>query len=334
MSGIIEKTKEALGIGHHHHHSGSSSSLSSSSSTSTGTTNTGAVSYNAEGGMLNQQGSGFGASAANIGAPGATVDPTMGTGTYGSSSSYSSSSSSTLGSTGTGHHHGTSHHHHGSSSALSSGSLSSGTYGSSSSMSTGAYGSSSSYASGSTTGAYGTGHDNAMTRSEEQILIGKERVETGQAALRKTIETEHVETNIPLVKEKVVLQREPITEANRSAAYSGPELKESVHVVKTAEERPVVEKEVVAKERVRLDKVAEVTNLPVGGDIRKERIDVISGGAPMANVATGTTSGAISGSNLRSGTTGSNVDSDLYNKDRVGSGTTHRSDVTKNETNY
>jgi len=39
------------------------------------------VNYNAEGGMLNQSGSGFGASFANLGGRGATVDPTMGTST-------------------------------------------------------------------------------------------------------------------------------------------------------------------------------------------------------------------------------------------------------------
>lgn len=129
--------------------------------------------------------------------------------------------------------------------------------------------------------------DNAMTRSEEQLLVGKERVDTGAAALKKTITSEHVETQVPLVQEKVVLQREPITDANRQAAYSGAELKESEHVVTTHAERPVVAKETVAKERVSLGKVQEVVNQPVGGEIRKENITLEQQGAPMAST-TGT----------------------------------------------
>jgi len=127
---------------------------------------------------------------------------------------------------------------------------------------------------------YGS-RDNAMTRSEEQMLVGKERVDTGGATLKKTLTTEHVETSVPLVKEKVMLQREPITEANRSAAMSGPDLKEAEHVVTTSAERPVVQTETVPKERVHLGKVAEVSNQTVGGDIRKEQVSVQQGGAPV-----------------------------------------------------
>jgi len=169
----------------------------------------------------------------------------------------------------------------------------------------------SSYSTTHTTGT--TGHstgvhaDSAMTRSEEQLLVGKERVETGAAALKKTITTEHVSTTVPLVQEKVVLQREPITDANRGAAYSGAELKEAEHVVTTHAERPVVAKETVAKERVSLGKVAEVVNQTVGGEIRKEHI-TLEQGAPMAST-TSTTS--------TMGTT-----DPLYNKDNIHSSTT------------
>jgi len=295
------------------------------------------ISYNAEGNMLNQSGSGFGASAANFGAPGSTVDPTMG-----SSSSYNSSSSSSYSSSGLGHEHNHKHkhhHHHGSSSSsygsdYASSSLSSSsnsaygsTYGSSASLSSGSssvYGStydSAGSLSSSSSSAYGSNYsqDNAMTRSEEQLLVGKERVETGEAALRKTITSEYVSTNVPLIREKVVLQREPITESNRAAAYSGPELTEAEHVVTVSEERPIVEKEVVAKERVRLGKVAEVNNQIVGGEIRKEHIEFDQGTAPMA---TGST-------NLN--TTEADLNSGLYNKDRTGA---YSSDLARKEANY
>ena len=51
----------------------------------------------------------------------------------------------------------------------------------------------------------------------------------------------------------VRVEREPITDANRDAATSGPELARAEHEVVPREEEPVVHKRVV-KERVRLGK--------------------------------------------------------------------------------
>jgi stress response protein YsnF len=50
------------------------------------------------------------------------------------------------------------------------------------------------------------------------------------------------------------LDREPITNANIDAATSGPDISEEEHEVILREEEPVVEKRVVPRERVRLDK--------------------------------------------------------------------------------
>jgi len=82
----------------------------------------------------------------------------------------------------------------------------------------------------------------------------------------------------------------------------------------------LLKKEVVAKERVRLGKVAEVTNQTVGGEIRKEHIEFVQGGAPIAGGIDATT-----------GTTA--TDSALYNKDTTGYGNTRSSDLRK-EANY
>jgi len=117
------------------------------------------------------------------------------------------------------------------------------------------------------------GADDAMTRSEEQLHVGKESVEAGKARLHKYVTTEHVSKDVPLQKETVTLEREPITDANRDRAMAGPDIKEAEYEVNLREERPVVEKEVVAKERVRLNKNVEQTHQSVGGDIRKEHIE-------------------------------------------------------------
>jgi uncharacterized protein (TIGR02271 family) len=115
--------------------------------------------------------------------------------------------------------------------------------------------------------------DDAMTRSEENLRVGTERVETGRARLRKYVETEDVNVPVTVTKEKVRLETEPITDANRERAYDGPEIAEGEHEVTVAEERPIVSKETVPVERVRLAKDTVAEEQTVSESVRKERID-------------------------------------------------------------
>ncbi|WP_147692968.1 YsnF/AvaK domain-containing protein, partial [Vogesella mureinivorans] len=77
--------------------------------------------------------------------------------------------------------------------------------------------------------------------------------EIGRARLRKHIVTEHQSVQVPVSREEVRVEREPITDANRGDAYDGPALSEEEHEVVLHAERPVVDTEVEAVERVRLD---------------------------------------------------------------------------------
>ena len=115
--------------------------------------------------------------------------------------------------------------------------------------------------------------DDAMTRSEERLRVGTEKVETGRARLRKYIVTEDVQKTVPVSREEVRIEREPITDANRDAALSGPELSEEEHEVTLTEERPVVSKETVPVERVRLGKDQVTGEEQVSEQVRKEQIE-------------------------------------------------------------
>jgi uncharacterized protein (TIGR02271 family) len=116
--------------------------------------------------------------------------------------------------------------------------------------------------------------DDAMTRSEEELRVGTTQRERGRVRLRKYVATEHVQQTVPLRREKARLEREPITDANIDAATSGPDLSEEEHEVILREEEPVVEKRVVPRERVRLDKETVTGEERVAEEVRKERIDV------------------------------------------------------------
>jgi uncharacterized protein (TIGR02271 family) len=119
--------------------------------------------------------------------------------------------------------------------------------------------------------------DDAMTRSEEELRVGTERQESGRARLRKYVVTEQQQVTVPVSREEVRVEREPITDANRDEATSGPEITESEHEVVTHEERPVVSKETVPKGRVRLETETVTDQETVTGEVRKEKIDVEGG---------------------------------------------------------
>jgi uncharacterized protein (TIGR02271 family) len=115
--------------------------------------------------------------------------------------------------------------------------------------------------------------DDAMTRSEEELRVGTERRETGRARLRKFVVTEQVETTVPVQREEVRVEREPITDANREAATSGGDITEEEHEVTLHAEEPVVQKDVVPKERVRMDTDVVTDERQISEEVRKERIE-------------------------------------------------------------
>jgi uncharacterized protein (TIGR02271 family) len=115
--------------------------------------------------------------------------------------------------------------------------------------------------------------DDAMTRSEEELDVGTQRRETGRARLRKYVVTEQEQRTVPVQREEVRVEREPITDANVDEATSGPELSEDEHEVTLHAEEPVVEKRTVPKERVRLERDTVSDEETVSEDVRKERIE-------------------------------------------------------------
>lgn len=134
---------------------------------------------------------------------------------------------------------------------------------------------------GTTTGTTGTamqsasGGGDAMTRSQEQLRVGTERVETGRARLRKFVVTERQTEQVQVAHDEVRVVREPITDANSSAAHAGPEITEAEHEVVLTAERPVVEKEVVPVERIRMETATVTDTETVSADVRSEQVEAL-----------------------------------------------------------
>jgi uncharacterized protein (TIGR02271 family) len=116
--------------------------------------------------------------------------------------------------------------------------------------------------------------DDAMTRSEEELRVGTRERESGRVRLRKYVVTEEVQQTVPVRREEVRVEREPITDANLDRAMDGPGISEEEHEVVLHAEEPVVDKRAVPKERVRLDKDVVTEEQTVSDEVRSERIDV------------------------------------------------------------
>ena len=119
-----------------------------------------------------------------------------------------------------------------------------------------------------------------MTLSEERIhMSGTTSQPVGRARLRKVVETEYVTQTVPVRRERIVVEHDPVagddTDGTAGEASDvGPEI--VLH-----EERPVLEKTVEPVERVRLAKEEYTDQQTVGEEVRRERIetegDVVEG---------------------------------------------------------
>jgi len=110
--------------------------------------------------------------------------------------------------------------------------------------------------------------DQAVTRSEEEVQVGKRSVDAGQARLRKWVETEPVALDVELRREVARVSREPIDEPVGDHDFSEEEVEVPLHA-----EQPVVQKRAVAKERVRLEKDVQTEQQTVQDEVKKERVE-------------------------------------------------------------
>ncbi len=113
-----------------------------------------------------------------------------------------------------------------------------------------------------------------MTRSEEELRVGTRSREAGRVRLRKWVETEQVSETVPVRREEIRIEREPITDGNVGRAMDGPAISEEEHEVTLFEDEVVATREAVPKERIRLEKDVRVDEETVTQDLRKERIAV------------------------------------------------------------
>ena len=114
-------------------------------------------------------------------------------------------------------------------------------------------------------------HDPLRGAPERRHHLARRSAAPGCAS---TSSRENVTETVPVSREEVRVEREPITDANVGNAMDGPAISEEEHEVTLHAERPVVEKEAVPVERVRLDKETVTEQEQVSETVRKEQIEV------------------------------------------------------------
>jgi uncharacterized protein (TIGR02271 family) len=113
------------------------------------------------------------------------------------------------------------------------------------------------------------GREQRLTLSEEQLSVGTRQVEAGEAAVRKTVETEHVRKTVPVQREEVVVERRPIS-GDRT---DDVDIREDEIRVPLMAEEVVVEKRAVPTEELVIQKRVVTEQREVEADLRKERVD-------------------------------------------------------------
>ncbi|MCT1829933.1 PRC and DUF2382 domain-containing protein [Brevibacterium luteolum] len=121
------------------------------------------------------------------------------------------------------------------------------------------------------------GDQQQVVAHEERLNVGKEQVETGKVRLRKHVVTENQQVEVPVQREELVVERESIDPNSPEARKGGGIDADRGAVDETVtlrEERPVVDKETVATEKVNVGKRVVEDKETVGGEVRKEQIDI------------------------------------------------------------
>jgi uncharacterized protein (TIGR02271 family) len=89
---------------------------------------------------------------------------------------------------------------------------------------------------------------------QERLIAGTRTEQSGTARLRKYVVTGQQSVTVPVNREEVRLEREPITDGNVGETMDGPAISEEDYELTLHAERPVVTTEAVPVERMRLSK--------------------------------------------------------------------------------
>lgn len=109
-----------------------------------------------------------------------------------------------------------------------------------------------------------------LDTAAEELAVGKRQVEAGRLRLRKVVQTEHEEVPVELRREQVSIERVDTNNVDvPDSAFQEQEID-----VPVMREEPVVGKTTRVTGGVRLNKEIETEARTVGGDVRREDVEI------------------------------------------------------------
>lgn len=116
-------------------------------------------------------------------------------------------------------------------------------------------------------------NEGEIIRSEERLNVQKDKVQTGEARLRKYVVTDTETVEVPVTREEVRVERTPISEEEAANLKGNIDEAGQEASVTLSEERVSVNKETVPVEKVSLNKEQITETERHTEEVRKEQID-------------------------------------------------------------
>ena len=123
--------------------------------------------------------------------------------------------------------------------------------------------------------------DAYMRLYEERLITGKHRVKTGEVAIAKHIEIQTAKVEVPIEKERVVIERTAPSSQSIEMPGSDAFREGQVTRLEVFEETPDIHKEAFVREEVRIKKETEQTVVTAEEQLRHEALDVTVEGHPV-----------------------------------------------------
>lgn len=117
---------------------------------------------------------------------------------------------------------------------------------------------------------------------EERLIANKRREKTGEVVVGKHVETRTERAEVPIERERVIIERTTPADAGRTVAPGEIDFQAGeVARVEVYEEVPEIRKEAFVREEVRVQKVVDRDTVNAEEELRREEIDIDTQGRPV-----------------------------------------------------
>lgn len=119
---------------------------------------------------------------------------------------------------------------------------------------------------------------------EERLIANKRRQKTGEVIVGKRVETERAQVEVPIEKERVIVERTTPADAGRPVAAGEATFNQGeVARVEVYEETPDIHKEAFVREQVNVRKEVDRDTVRAEDEIRREELDINTQGRPVVD---------------------------------------------------